>query len=46
MNSVRLPGPPASDDFLQQLREFTDDFRISNEVAPESENVHVHLGLR
>ena len=41
-----LPGPPASDDFLQQLREFTDDFRISNEVAPESENVHVHLGLR
>ena len=41
-----LPGPPASDDFLQQLREFTDDFRISNEVAPESENVHVHLGAR
>ena len=42
-----LPGPPASDDFLQQLREFTDDFRVSNEVAPEDEtHVHVHLGAR
>jgi hypothetical protein len=41
-----LPGPPASDDFLQQLREFTDDFRVSNEVAPEDEMVRVHLGAR
>jgi len=41
-----LPGPPASDDFLQQLREFTDDFRVSNEVAIEEENVRVHLGAR
>ena len=45
-----VPGPPASEDFLQQLREYT-DFRISNEGGAEENGeeegiVHVHLGVR
>jgi cytochrome b involved in lipid metabolism len=42
-----VPGPPASDDFLQQLREYTDDFRVvADELPEEEENVRAHLGAR
>ena len=37
-----VPGPPASDDFLQQLREYTEDFRVDAAELPE-ENVRAHL---
>ena len=40
-----VPGPPASDDFLQQLREYTEDFRVDAAELPE-ENVRAHLGAR
>ena len=51
-----VPGPPASDDFLQQLREYT-DFRLTAEdgedgdggedEAKEETHAHLlHLGVR
>ena len=41
-----VPGPPASDDFLQQLREYTDDFRVDAAESPEPEEIRAHLGAR
>ena len=51
-----VPGPPASEDFKRQLREYTEDFRISSEASPEDDDdegdegeggkVHVHLGAK
>ena len=32
-----VPGPPASDDFLQQLREYT-DFRLAAEEEEDGED--------
>jgi cytochrome b involved in lipid metabolism len=51
-----VPGPPASEDFKRQLREYTEDFRISSKASPEDDDderdegeggkVHVHLGAK